>query len=145
MFTFGSEKQHRILVLTYTCAQLLSHVQLFETPWTVTRQAPLSMGFSRQEAWSGLPLSLPRDLPDPGIESESSAFQRNSLLLNYWGSPDIYIYWYLILIFPQLFCVFISTFQVYCMFTEDRAVIFFFSMSSLLKQLNIAFLILLLI
>ena len=105
MFTFGSEKQHRILVLTYTCAQLLSHVQLFETPWTVTRQAPLSMGFSRQESWSGLPLSLPRDLPDPGIESESSAFQRNSLLLNYWGSPDIYILIFNINLSTTVLCI----------------------------------------
>ena len=46
----------------------LSHVQLFVTPWTVARQAPLSMGFSRQEYWSGLPCSPPQDLPNPGIE-----------------------------------------------------------------------------
>ena len=45
-----------------------SHAQLFETLWTITRQAPLSMGFSRQEYWSGLPLPPPGDLPDPGIE-----------------------------------------------------------------------------
>ena len=43
-----------------------SHVQLFATPWTVARQAPLSMGFSRQEYWSGLPCPPPGDLPDPG-------------------------------------------------------------------------------
>ena len=46
----------------------LSHFQLFVTPWAVARQAPLSMGFSRQEYWSGLPCSPPQDLPDPGIE-----------------------------------------------------------------------------
>ena len=46
-----------------------SHVWLFETPWTVARQAPLSMGFSRQEYWSGLPCPPPRDLPNPGIEA----------------------------------------------------------------------------
>ena len=45
-----------------------SHVRLFVTPWTVARQTPLSMGFSRQEYWSGLPCPLPGDLPDPGIE-----------------------------------------------------------------------------
>ena len=44
---------------------LLSRVQLFATPWTVARQAPLSMGFSRQEYWSGLPFPPPGDLPDP--------------------------------------------------------------------------------
>ena len=50
---------------------MLSHVQLSVTPWTVTRQAPLSVGFSRQEYWSGLPLPPPGDLPDPGIELQS--------------------------------------------------------------------------
>ena len=46
---------------------MLNHVQLFETPWTVARQARLSVGFSRQEYWSGLPFPPPGDLPDPGI------------------------------------------------------------------------------
>ena len=41
------------------------------TPWTITCQAPLSMGFSRQEYWNGLPFPFPEDLPDPGIESMS--------------------------------------------------------------------------
>ena len=45
----------------------------FATPWTVTCQAPLSMGFPRQEYWSGLPLPSPGDLPDPGIEPKSPA------------------------------------------------------------------------
>ena len=48
-----------------------SHVQLFVTSWTVTHLAPLSMGFSRQEHWSGLPCPLPRALPDPGIKPSS--------------------------------------------------------------------------
>ena len=48
-----------------------SHVQLFETPWTVARQAPLSMGFSRQEYWSRWPFPLPGDLSDPGIKPMS--------------------------------------------------------------------------
>ena len=47
--------------------KLLSHVRLFGTPWTVAYQDPPSMGFSRQESWSGLPF-LSEDLPDPGIE-----------------------------------------------------------------------------
>ena len=51
--------------------QLLSHVQLFVTPWTVACQAPLSMGFSRQKYWSGLPFPSPGDLPDSGIEPKS--------------------------------------------------------------------------
>ena len=50
------------------CAQLLSHVQLFGTPWTVAHQAPLSMEFSRQEYWSGLPFPTSGDFPNPGIE-----------------------------------------------------------------------------
>jgi len=50
------------------CAQLLSPVQLFETPWTVACQAPLSMEFSRQEYWSGLQFPPPGDPPYPGIE-----------------------------------------------------------------------------
>ena len=48
----------------------LSRVRLFSTPWTVAYQAPLSLGFSRQEYWSGLPLPSPGDLPDTGIEME---------------------------------------------------------------------------
>ena len=47
---------------------LFSHIRPFMTPWTVARQAPLSMGFSRQEYWSELPFSSPGDLPNPGIE-----------------------------------------------------------------------------
>ena len=50
---------------------LFSHVQLFVTLWIVACQAPLSMGFSRQEYWSGLPCPLPGDLPYPGIEPAS--------------------------------------------------------------------------
>ena len=51
--------------------QSLSHVQLVATPWTVTHQTPLSMGFSRQEYYSGLPFSSPGELPDQGIEPTS--------------------------------------------------------------------------
>ena len=49
----------------------LSRVRLFVTPWTVTYQAPRSMGFSRQEHWSGLPFPSPGDLSDPGIDPMS--------------------------------------------------------------------------
>ena len=48
--------------------KLLSRVQLFVTSWTVARQAPLSMGFSSQEYWNGLPFPSPGDIPGPGIE-----------------------------------------------------------------------------
>ena len=53
------------------CMCVLSCVQLFVTPWTVAHQAPLSMEFSRQEYWSGLPLPSPGELPEPGIEPSS--------------------------------------------------------------------------
>ena len=57
---------------TYACVLChLSRVQLFATRWTIACQAPLSMGFSRQEYWSGLPCPSPGDLPDPGIEPTS--------------------------------------------------------------------------
>ena len=56
-----------------------SAVSDFVTPWSVGHQAPLSMGFSRQEYWSGLPFPPPRDLPDPGIKPRSPALQANSL------------------------------------------------------------------
>ena len=62
------------------------------TPWTAARQAPLSMGLSRQEYWSGLPFPPPGDLPDPGIELMtplSPALQVDSLLLSYQGKPHI--------------------------------------------------------
>ena len=52
---------------------VLSHVRLFSPPWTVALQAPLSMGFSRQEYWSELPFPTPGDLPDPGNEPISLA------------------------------------------------------------------------
>ena len=57
----------------------LSHVRLFATQWTVAYQAPPSMGFSRQEYWSGLPFPSSGDLPDPGIEPRSPAFQADAL------------------------------------------------------------------
>ena len=55
------------------CPQSPSHIQLFMTPWTVARQAPLSMGFPRQEYWSGLPFPPPGNLPNSGIERASPA------------------------------------------------------------------------
>ena len=59
--------------------KLLSPVRLFVTPWTVAYQAPLSMGFSRQEYWSGLPFPSPGDLDDPGIEPRSPTLLADAL------------------------------------------------------------------
>ena len=61
------------------CIILFCHVRLFVTSWTIARQSPPSMEFSRQEYWSGLPFPSPRDLPDPGIEPRSPALQAYSL------------------------------------------------------------------
>ena len=73
-----------------------SRVRLSATPWTVARQAPLSMGFSRHEYWSGLPCPPPKDLPDPGIEPGdlpnpgigSPTLQLDFLPLSHRGSPN---------------------------------------------------------
>ena len=54
-------------------AQSLSRIRYFATSWTVTHQSILSMGFSRQEYWSGLPFPSPGALPDPGIKTVSPA------------------------------------------------------------------------
>ena len=58
-----------------------------ETPWTITHQAPLSMGFSRQEYWSGLLFPSPGNLPDPGIEPGSPALQADALISEPPGKP----------------------------------------------------------
>ena len=78
--------------IIYVCVQLFSSVQLFSTLLTVALQAPLSMGMSSREYWSGLPFPPPGDLLDPGIKPvspASPALQVNSLALSYWGSPHI--------------------------------------------------------
>ena len=67
--------------------QSLSCVRLFTTPWTVAFQAPMSMGFSRQEHWSGLPCLPPGHLPNPGIEPRSPALQVDSLPSEPPGKP----------------------------------------------------------
>ena len=71
-------------ILVHVCAcmhvyPVTSVVPDFATLWTVAHQAPLSMGFSRQEYWSGLPFPLPGDLPDPEIKSGSPALEADSL------------------------------------------------------------------
>ena len=70
-----------------------SSVRIFVTLWTVVHQAPLSLGFSRQEYWSGLPCSPPGDLPDPGIEilslvapaSAGRSFTTSTFTTLIWG------------------------------------------------------------
>ena len=66
----------------------LSCVWLFVTLWTVACKAPPSMGFSRQEYWSGVPFPFPGDLPDPGIEPRSPALQADALPSDPPGKPQ---------------------------------------------------------
>ena len=65
--------------------------RVFATLWTIARQAPLSMGFSRQEYWSGLPFPSPGDLPNPRIEPGSPALQADSLSSEPLGKPGLSI------------------------------------------------------
>ena len=67
----------------------LSRVRLFATLWTVAYQASLSMGFSRQEYWSGLPFPSPGDLPDPGIEPGSPALEADALTMSSANSESL--------------------------------------------------------
>ena len=70
---------HFGLYVVVVAVSLLSLHLTLVTPRTIARQAPLSVGFSRQEYWSGLPFLSPGDLPDPGIEAESCTLQADSL------------------------------------------------------------------
>ena len=69
----------------------LSRVRLSATLWTVAHQAPLSMGFSRQEQWIGLPFPSPGDLPNPGIEPRSPILQADGLSSEPPGKPPYII------------------------------------------------------
>ena len=89
----------------------LSRVRLFVTPWTVAYQAPPSMGFSRQEYWSGLSFPSPEDLPNPGIEPGSLALQADTLTSEPPGKPSVYLvyfknlYQYLTVLYTKSFKV----------------------------------------
>ena len=76
----------------YLCAKSLqSCLMLCDAMDYIAHQAPLSMGFSRQENWSGLPCPPPGDLPDPGTKPQSPALQVDSLPLSHWGSLNMCI------------------------------------------------------
>ena len=72
---------------------MLSNVQLFPTPWSIAHQAPLSLGFPRQEYWSGFPFPPPEDLPNPGLNTHLNLLhgQTDSLTPSHLGSPNISI------------------------------------------------------
>ena len=74
-----TEIEQPLVINGISLFKLLSHVHIFATPWTIALQAPLLMGFSRQEYWSGLPFPSPRDLPNPRNESWSLALQTDAL------------------------------------------------------------------
>ena len=75
------------LPVQFSSLQLLSRVRLFETPWTAAHQAPVSMRFSRQRYWSGLPFPSPGCLPNPGIEPRSPVLHADSLPTELQGKP----------------------------------------------------------
>ena len=85
-------------VCVCVCVHVLSHVQLFATPWPVALRAPMSEEFSRQAYWNGLSFPTPGDLPDPEIKLTSlvsPTLQADSLPLSHQGSPDIVRYQHL--------------------------------------------------
>ena len=88
-------RQATSLVMSCSCCCLVAMFKSFATPWTVAHQALLSMRFLSQEHWSGLPFPSPGELPNPGIEPASSAWQANSLPLNHLESPshELVILW----------------------------------------------------
>ena len=111
-----------MLFLTVLHAQFLSHLWPFAAPWTIAHQTPLSMGFSRQEYWRGLPFPSPGDRPNPGIEPASPALQVDSLPLSYQGILNCIAYqdkkhrwvWY----YPWIwlvFCLFDMISPVLCL------------------------------
>ena len=107
-----------------TYAQLLSHVQLFATPWTVAYQALLSMRFSRHKYWSGLSSPSPGDLPEPGIEPMSCIGQVDSLPLSCQGRKAIDI----IFCLDHFLLVFSAGGACCCPYIMEMAVDYFHSL-----------------
>ena len=70
-------------------ARLLSHTQLFENPWTIAYQAPLSIGFPRQDYWSELPFPYSGDLPDPAIKPTSPVLAGRFFTTELPGKPPM--------------------------------------------------------
>ena len=96
---------HLESINTTKCESIIcfSHIRLCATPWTVACQAPLSMGFPRQEYWSGVPFPSPGDLPNPGIEPTSSALQADSLQSEPPGSYEVWM-WLISLVWSEQAC-----------------------------------------
>ena len=79
--------QFKEINLQHCCLVTKSYPTLYVIPWTVALQAPLSMGFPKQEYWSGLPFPFPRDLLDPGVKTKSSALAGGFLTTETPGKP----------------------------------------------------------
>ena len=92
------------------CVFSCSVVSDSEIPWTVAHQAPLSMRFSRQEYWSGLPCPPPGDLPNPGIKPRSLTLQADSLL----SSRQVSLVWFFWLVEKPQFGFFYKLFKCFC-------------------------------
>ena len=93
--TTVAEVHWRLLQVEVVCVCLCVWAQSYPTlcnPWTVGHQAPLSMGFSRQEYWTGLPFPPPGDLPDPGIEPASPALAGRFSITALLGKPVSFLY-----------------------------------------------------
>ena len=99
-----------------------SHVWLFATLWTVALQAPLSLGFSRQEYWSGLPWPSPGDLPDPGIKPRSPALQADFLLSK---PPEVH---------DKCVCVCVCVYMRACMLSHFSCVRLFVTSGTVARQ-----------
>jgi len=82
---------HNVCVCVCVFSQSLTWVGLFVIPWTIARQAPLSMGFPRQEYWRGLPLPFPRDLPQPRDQTHVSCIAGGFFTADPPGKPHIEI------------------------------------------------------
>ena len=81
----GGDGSEYMSIVKWSEVKSLSRVRLFATPWTVSHQAPPSMGFSRQEYWSGLPFPSPGDLPNPGIKPRYMSIAAANICLSDTG------------------------------------------------------------
>ena len=78
LYTFGEVLRSLTHIFTVQFSSATQSCLTLAAPWTVAHQASLSMGFSKQEYWSGLPFTSPGDLPNPGIEPRSPTLQADS-------------------------------------------------------------------
>ena len=88
----GRRSTYCLILCIYVCMRVLRRVQLLATPWTIAYQAPLSMGFSRQEYWSGLSFPPPGNLPNPGMEPAFPGLAGRVSTTVSPGKPWCYLY-----------------------------------------------------